>query len=134
MDAVNEAIICERVSKMTGLTIERTDDMHPVDFILRSEHGIECVVELKSRNIKSTDYNTIYLSKAKREAVEKFAWDNDTDPFFLVWFKGDDVLKSIALGITRDFGEPEMKGRFDRGDKTDVEPMYLVNISSMKTL
>jgi len=132
-DRKNEQEVVRYLERKLEADIIMTDDMDDVDFVVCENDVATAIIELKSRNVLPDTYNTIYLSKSKREKMETIAEEYGIMPIFMVRFK-DKSIKMILLGKDVNLGRATRKGRFDRGDKNDIEMMYEVPITDMEDI
>lgn len=128
-DRQNEQRVAKILEDLFDCEVLTTPTDFEYDFVgvveVDGEDEAVFVGELKCRDIEPFQYPDVFLSKDKREDVERTAKDVGAIPVYIVKFK-DGSIWIAELGEDKDFGRVQTIGRNDRGLKKDKEPGYKV--------
>ena len=133
-DRKNERSVAKVLERKFGCDVCVTDTTDEIDFIGYDNEVIRWIGELKCRNVYPDTYDTIFLEKRKRDALEHLAEQSDDDvtPLFIVKFTKNNEIRIFELGKDVNLGKPKRNlGRTDRNDPNDLDTMYLVPVSRM---
>jgi hypothetical protein len=93
---------------------------------LRREGNLIGYIEIKTRTCNSNTYGTYHISKDKLLALKSLGDRENTKVALVVRWK--DRIGYITVKTFLDNASFKMGGRWDRGDKFDVEEMAEVDI------
>jgi hypothetical protein len=125
-DRARELTVAEAFAKAKSLDIRKMPHGHRADFELRREGNLIGYIEIKTRTCNSNTYGTYHISKDKLLALKSLGDRENTKVALVVRWK--DRIGYITVKTVLDNASFKMGGRWDRGDKFDVEEMAEVDI------
>lgn len=132
-DRVREAGAITVLEKALGMTAEKRGAHTVADFSLHDTDGrMVGVVEVKTRTCESNTYSTYHISKKKLLGLQDLADREGIKAGLLVQWK--DRTGFISIGRFLNNASFKVGGRYDRGDKADVEVMADVDIKHFTML
>lgn len=117
-------------SAFNGVTVEKLPHGHDADFLATDSRGKEALVEIKTRTCTSTHYPTYHVSADKLKRLRKSAEAAGQDAILVVEWR--DRVGYISVKTYLDNASLKEGGRWDRGDRHDVEIMAHVPIRLFK--
>ena len=127
-DRQRESSVGERfAAALNGVTVEKLPHGHRADFLARDTKGNEAYVEVKTRRCTSRQYDTYHISYDKLKALVSLAEKDGRDALLLVQWK--DTMGYVNIKKYLAHATFKKGGRWDRGDKFDVEEMAEAPIS-----
>jgi hypothetical protein len=104
---------------------EQYPPRHPVNGKLTQKDKTIAVVEIKTRNNRSTKYPTVLMGSAKWERGKNWAHTENV-PFIILIKFTDGVFMTVA----KDTYEEYIGGRTDRADDKDMERCVYIPVDS----
>lgn len=130
-DRQREATVGQRfAAAFNDLTMEKLPHGHDADFLATDKNGKTALVEVKTRTCTSTTYPTYHVSKDKLSRLLRNAEKGGHDALLLVQWR--DRLGYISVKTYLANATFKEGGRWDRGDKHDVEVMADIAIRHFK--
>lgn len=127
-DIQGENEVAKELERVSGWKVHSFGKFNPVDFYAEKDGRVIAVLELKRRNITSTQHNTIFLSVRKMLALQMAGIGLGVKPLFVVKFIDGLFILQVNGFIPT---QPIIAGRTDRGYVMDQEPIYKVPIRLM---
>lgn len=131
-DREREAKAITVLEKATGLSAVKRPDHTVADFSLVDDGYVVGYVEVKTRTCKSNTYSTYHISKKKLTGLMDLASRDGVKVGLLVQWK--DRSGFISIGKFLNNASYKVGGRYDRGDKADIEVMADVDIKHFTML
>lgn len=133
-DRDREALVAKRfeahfVDRPFNMKLEKLPQGHRADFLVLRDGVPAGLMEVKTRTCNSNDYKTYHISKDKLDTLVALADEESLTPILLVQWTdaiGYVYIKNYLRHATFKEG-----GRWDRGDKFDVEIMAEANINNL---
>jgi hypothetical protein len=130
-DRDREATVAQKwAAAFNGVTVEKLAHGHDADFLATDSRGKEALVEIKTRTCTSTNYPTYHVSADKLRRLRKTAASAGRDALLVVQWR--DRIGYISVNKFLDNCSFKEGGRWDRGDKYDVETMADIEIRHFK--
>ena len=132
---MNESIVLDSISENWGISYSHVfcSKVSPIEWCLEKDGRIACVVELKTRKIPSTRWDTVFLSNRKRHNLFYAAKGLHCAPIFMVKWS-DGVIKWINVLDVLEL-PMSLQGRPPRyGSVNDIEQIVDVPIDKMRDL
>jgi hypothetical protein len=127
-DRKREAKAITVLENRLGLRAEKMPQGHRADFSMHdTDDRIVGYVEVKTRTCNHNTYETYHVSKDKLLALQNFADREGKRAGLLVQWK--DRTGFISVGRFLNNATFKKGGRWDRGDKFDVELMADIDIN-----
>lgn len=127
-DRSREARTIEKwASSFPSVTVTKLPHGHDADFLAVDSRGNEALVEVKTRTCNSDTYATYHVSADKLKRLQKNAGTSGRDALLVVEWR--DRIGYIGVNKYLDNCTFKTGGRWDRGDKYDVETMADIEIS-----
>lgn len=130
-DTASENYVASVMEREWGCTVHRYGYLDAWDFIGVKGGKTAFIAELKTRNVESTTYQTVFLSAHKWFALSNAALGLGVPALFIVRFTD---LIAYQRFDDIDASNNRIAGRRDRGERNDLELMIDVPISSMHVL
>lgn len=129
-DLLNEGTVAEQIEKQWGGKVHKFPMFTPIDFWIEKDRRVVAVAELKTREVTTAAYDTIWLSVAKWLSLTLAATSLQVKALFIVKFIDETryvpigEIDSTRVGIGRNSV---------RGKETE-EPVIHVPVKSMRKL
>ena len=131
-DRVREAEAAQKFADVMLLDVKKLEAGHRADFAVL-DNGVEIgYLEVKTRTCNSTTYKTYHVSKDKLDALLALAKKENKRAALIVQWQ--DRAGFIGVGKFLSNATFKKGGRWDRGDKFDVEQMAEVDINLFQFL
>lgn len=127
-DRSREAVAAQRwADAFNGVTVEKLPHGHDADFLATDAKGRQALVEIKTRTCTSSTYPTYHVSRDKLERLRRASDKAEYSQAVLV-VQWKDRLGYIGVKKFLENATFKEGGRWDRGDRYDVEAMAEIPI------
>lgn len=127
-DRDRERFIAKKIERIFNRKAIKLPKQYRLDYALMCDELITAWLEIKRRNIEFDQYPNVYLSLSKVMAAREFHGATGLPCVFFVQF--NDCLAHAQM---YKFGRQiTFKGRTDRGDWQDLEPIVLIPMREWK--
>ena len=125
-DRAKERAVLRTLAKKWQSEVIAAPELACYDAVIKRDGAIVGMVEIKCREVRSTDYPHIILSKKKVDKICRIARAGQTavKPLFVVRFTD----RIMGVELQPELYETSKAGRTDRGDAADVEICYEIPI------
>lgn len=114
------------------MTFKKTPPLHSADYEIYASHGYKAYVEVKNRTNDYKKYPTYMISKSKIDSILELANSEGCKAGLVV--RWADLIGYISLEDYVNHSETGVGGRYDRGDRQDVESVYYCPIEFFTVL
>ena len=119
-DRKTEAFAAKCLEEVSNCKILQNKKLYAADYSILKNNKITAIGEIKVRNNDRFKYDTFFISADKIHKCKSFAREFDLQFMLFVWWNegiyGCNLTEKKPLYL-------DIGGRWDRGDKQDVEPM-----------
>lgn len=129
-DLANEAAVADVVASRWLCECRKLPLRYDLDYAIYQDGFLKAYLEIKCRNVPSTQYKTVILSAAKVAAAKHLSASAGTPAILVVRYSDTD--KWIDISKETAFHSPG--GRSDRGDVQDQEPVAHFAADKMRNL
>lgn len=128
-DLSNEVSLARRLELKWSCELKKQDKFNQFDYVAVRDRSVMAFVEMRTRNVLSSAYDSCYISVNKLQAAQSMHMATGLPCLFVVSWK--DRVGFVSM---LDQYEVIVGGRFDRNDPADIEALGLIPIKSFKTM
>ncbi len=128
-DLSNEVSLARRLELKWNCQLKKQDKFNQFDYVAVRNRNITAFIEMRTRNVLSTAYDSCFISVNKLQAAQSMYMATGLPCLFVVSWKD-----TVGYANMLDKYEVVVGGRVDRDDPADIEAVGLIPIKSFKMM